>query len=65
MIWVDHHNADGETKIFKCDESSKFFLQDLFLGKPIGILTLLDEESLFPNVSVFTRKNIYANRFGY
>lgn len=27
-----------------------YFLQDLFLAKPISVLALLDEESLFPKV---------------
>ena len=28
------------------------FIQDLFLAKPVGILTVLDEESTFPRVNM-------------
>ena len=30
-----------------------FILQDLFLARPVGIFTILDEESKFPRVSLF------------
>lgn len=39
------------TEIVFVDNQS---ILDLFLGKPIGLLTLLDEESQFPKVGILS-----------